>query len=115
MRKYFKIFSKVTIYIVRDGLNHQMKESSPCQDCYEAIKALGIKQIVYSTSNVAQQIMKFKTEDYMPTRKTVGRRFIENNFKIPKKIKYTDGKTIYDSDTTSVSSDSSSETNSDSD
>lgn len=57
--------------------NYELKDSAPCVDCYDSMKRIGIKNIVYSTSSGA--IVKTRLNAYTPTTYSLGRRFIMND------------------------------------
>jgi len=76
------IFNKNTsVYIVRtsNSGNHKLADSSPCLDCYNKMKKVGINMLIYSGSN--GEILKQRFRDYVPKMYTYGRRFILNGFK----------------------------------
>lgn len=58
--------------------SYELKDSAPCVDCYESMKRLGIKTIVYSTSSGA--IVKSRLNAYKPSSYSLGRRFIMNDY-----------------------------------
>jgi hypothetical protein len=57
--------------------NYELKDSAPCVDCYESMRRIGVKTIVYSTSSGA--IVKTRLSDYSPSTYSLGRRFIMND------------------------------------
>jgi hypothetical protein len=57
--------------------NYELKDSAPCVDCYESMRRIGVKTIVYSTSSGA--IVKSRLSDYSPSTYSLGRRFIMND------------------------------------
>lgn len=61
----------MTMYVVRIGPNG-MKDSAPCVDCSTKMKELGIKKLIYSTSD--GELTACKMSDYHTTKKTTGRR-----------------------------------------
>ena len=65
---------KIILYIVRTDNNGELKESGPCIDCFNKIKKLNIKKIIYSCNNNCVTISKPK--DYTPVHVSLGRRFI---------------------------------------
>tara|TARA_B100000780_G_scaffold140249_1_gene98204 strand:- start:1967 stop:2266 length:300 start_codon:yes stop_codon:yes gene_type:complete len=46
-----KLYKKTTIYVVRCDKNNKLQDSAPCIKCLSTIIELGIKKIVYSSSN----------------------------------------------------------------
>lgn len=69
----------LTIYIARQSISGVIGESAPCHDCYEKMKELGVKTIVYSTNDGTFKKIRFR--DYVPKDKSHGRYFIETGFK----------------------------------
>jgi len=76
---------RITIYITRIGQNGELRESSPCHDCYEKMLFFGIKTIVFTSEiNFNQNqnedheitIVKYNLEDFNPSVITAGQRWI---------------------------------------
>lgn len=57
-----------------------MGDSAPCKDCYFKMCEIGIKNIIYSSSDEKGivTIVKEKLKDYKPKTISLGRQFIEN-------------------------------------
>ena len=45
------VVKKMKLYIVRVGTYGELKDSRPCLNCFNTIKNLGIKKIIYSTND----------------------------------------------------------------
>jgi deoxycytidylate deaminase len=81
-RKIIRKTVNITVYVVRikgsDGSkkceHYNMAESAPCIDCYNKMKNIGVKNIVYSDGK--NKIIKTKLRDYKPISESCGRRFI---------------------------------------
>ena len=71
---------KIILYIVRTDHNGEFKESGPCVDCFEIIKKLNIKKIIFSCDN--HSVIISKPRDYMPEHVSLGRRYINRQIKI---------------------------------
>ena len=80
-----KIYKKLTLYIVRVSYNGNIHGSAPCKDCTKTMNSLGIKRIVYSTDT--GDLVSCKMCDYVPITSSLGRRYIESDFKLGKKQK----------------------------
>ena len=76
----------MTIYVVRHTAKDDMGSSSPCSDCHRKILELGIKRIIYSESDGT--LTSSRPCDYKPYGETLGRRYIENDFKFSHKHGY---------------------------
>jgi deoxycytidylate deaminase len=68
-----KDFAKITLYIVRINPKGATRESAPCKDCYEMIKAKGIRKFIYTTNS---GIQKTTVKDFVPTQITTGRNYL---------------------------------------
>lgn len=68
-----------TVYVVRTSSYGEMVDSAPCMDCYERMKEIGVKKIVYS-SGTAGEITKLRFKDYVPKTITLGRQYINGGF-----------------------------------
>lgn len=63
LRQFLKRkINKVTLYIVRVSNDGQMKDSSPCANCFYLMRQFPIKHIVYTTNN---GLYKCKLNDYV--------------------------------------------------
>ena len=69
-----KKLSKVKFCVVRIGQNDELRESAPCIDCYNLLNKYGVKNLIYSCDN--GEIKKTKIKDYVATKITTGRSFI---------------------------------------
>ena len=49
---HLKDAAGATIYVARVNKNSEPRYSRPCDDCYAAIKAAGIKKIVYTVNDM---------------------------------------------------------------
>jgi len=59
-----------------------MGESAPCRDCYEKMRIIGVKNIVYSAeTNTGIKLVKQRLRDYKPKTITLGRQYIDGGFK----------------------------------
>lgn len=63
--------------------NGTIQDSAPCQDCHKTLMELGIKRLVYSNS--LGDFTSCKMRDYISKSASLGRRFIESDFKLGKK------------------------------
>jgi len=68
----------ITIYVVKKDRNNEYKDSTPCLDCYNYMKQLGIKRIVYS---IEGSIISAKLKDIQPQKISLGRLFIDKGYK----------------------------------
>jgi deoxycytidylate deaminase len=70
----------MNVYVVRKKSETNMGDSAPCNDCYHKMCELGIKNIIYSSSDEKGlvTIVKQKLKDYKPKTISLGRQFIEN-------------------------------------
>ena len=83
-RQWYKILSKVTLYIARlpsnsnDDFKNESESSSsssaPCVNCMLTLRSLGIKQIAYISKN--REFVKCKPSEYHHTHITAGDRSI---------------------------------------
>jgi hypothetical protein len=73
------------IYVVRKNSLGELCDSSPCVDCYETLKKYNIRNLVYS--NEEGKIKKIRLKNYEPKTISLGRRFINNGYKMIKKPK----------------------------
>ena len=70
---------RITMYITRIGQAGELRESSPCHDCYEKMLFYGIKTIIFTTENqdtTDVEIVKYNIEDFNPSVVTTGQRFM---------------------------------------
>tara|TARA_Y100000748_G_scaffold274341_1_gene249379 strand:+ start:199 stop:408 length:210 start_codon:yes stop_codon:yes gene_type:complete len=67
------------LYIVRVGTYGELKDSRPCLNCFNTIKNLGIKKIIYSTND--SSIVSQKVCDYHTESPSLGYKFIANSLK----------------------------------
>lgn len=74
-----KLKKNLTVYVVRKSKSGIIGESAPCYDCYEKMKELGVKSLVYSTEDGGFEKIRFR--DYTPKQKSLGRYFIETGYK----------------------------------
>lgn len=58
--------------------HNTLKDSAPCYDCFQTMKDMGVKTIVYSTSSGA--VVKSRLLDYVPHTYSLGRKFIINDY-----------------------------------
>ena len=58
--------------------HHKLADSSPCADCYNKMRQLNVKTIVYSRTN--GEIVKQRLRDYKPKVISLGRQFINNGY-----------------------------------
>ena len=65
------------LYIVRIGTYGELKDSRPCVNCFNTIKQLSIKKIIYSTSD--SSIVSQKVCDYYTNKPSLGYKFIANS------------------------------------
>ena len=61
---------KIKLYIVRLNSEGELKDSRPCVNCYNKIKELGIRKIIYSTAD--STIEKKNVSDYYTERPSFG-------------------------------------------
>ena len=62
------------LYVVRIDKMNNLKDSRPCRNCYNIIRGLGIKKIIYSTDN--NDYDSCKTNKYKPENTSLGYNFI---------------------------------------
>ena len=72
--KQIKLFKKMILYVARIDKMNNLKDSRPCTNCYNIIKGLGIKKIIYSTDKNDYDICK--TCKYKPENTSLGYNFI---------------------------------------
>ena len=65
-----KIFKKMTVYSMRLGKDG-MKDSAPCFNCFNCMRSLGIKRIVYSENN---KLISTKLKSFSTNYSTTGNR-----------------------------------------
>ena len=70
---------------MRLSYNGDIHDSAPCSDCYQTLTQLGIKRVVYS--NQQGDFTSCKMSEYIPKSLSLGRRFIESDFKLGKSSK----------------------------
>ena len=68
------------MYIVRVSYNGSLHDSAPCHDCHKTLTEIGIKRIVYS--NEDGDLTSCKMSEYVPKSLTLGRRYINSDFKL---------------------------------
>lgn len=73
------IRKNLTVYVVRRSKSGIIGESAPCYDCYNKMKDLGVKMLVYSNEHGEFEKKRFR--DYKPKEKSLGRYFIEMGYK----------------------------------
>lgn len=56
-----------------------MGSSSPCEDCHRKLLSLGVKKIIYSDDS--ETLISCRPEEYTPYGTSIGRKYIENDFK----------------------------------
>jgi deoxycytidylate deaminase len=66
--------------VVRVSNDNELNSSAPCKDCYEKMLKLGVKYIIYS--NKDGSITKIKCKNYNPKTISLGRKFINNGYKL---------------------------------
>ena len=76
MKKSFKS-RNISVYIVRVSSAYELRDSSPCLDCYRKMKELGVKRIIYSVND---GVVKMNLKDFTPSVLTLGRQFIDNGY-----------------------------------
>jgi len=81
-----KMFSKITLYIVRCDRHNEIKDSAPCVDCMKVILGLGIKKIIYSNSE--GKFIIVKPEDYNIVHMSIGRKLLDLNVRFYNKNIY---------------------------
>jgi hypothetical protein len=54
-------------------------DSAPCKDCYEKMKEIGVKKIIYS-SGESGVMAKLRFKNYIPKTITLGRQYINGGF-----------------------------------
>jgi len=79
------LLKKITLYVVRVSNNGIIHDSAPCSDCHKTLTQLGIKRVVYS--NEEGDFTSCKMSEYVPKSLSLGRRFIESDFKLGKVTK----------------------------
>jgi deoxycytidylate deaminase len=72
------LFKNITIYVVKKDRNGNYKDSTPCLDCYNYMKKIGIKKIVYSIDG---DIISAKLKNIQPQKISLGRLFIDKGYK----------------------------------
>lgn len=65
------------LYIVRVNNEGELKDSRPCVNCYNKIKELGIRKIIYSTAD--STIERVNISDYHTERPSFGFSYISKN------------------------------------
>ena len=73
----------MVLYVARIDKMNNLKDSRPCINCYNVIRTLGIKKIVYSTDDNDYEFSK--TLDYKPENVSLGYSYIKNGFISTKK------------------------------
>ena len=71
--------------MVRRNSEDKLRDSSPCLDCYNTLKEYNIRNLIYSCEDGS--IKKMRLRDYEPKTICMGRRFINNGYKMIKKEK----------------------------
>ena len=66
------------LYVARIDKMNNLKDSRPCTNCYNIIKGLGIKKIIYSTDNNDYDICK--TCKYKPENTSLGYSYIAGGY-----------------------------------
>ena len=72
------------LYVARVDKMNKLKDSRPCINCYNVIRSLGIKKIVYSTDDSEYELSK--THDYKPENVSLGYSYIKHGF-VPREKK----------------------------
>lgn len=80
-----KIFKKTTLYIVRTDINGNYRNSAPCKDCFNVIRELNIKKLIFSSENNDFQV--HKTSDYHTEHISHGNRYLHTQKIITRNIK----------------------------
>lgn len=70
---YDKLFRKTTLYIVRTDNNGNYQNSAPCINCFNIIRELNVKKIIFSTED---DFACFKTSEYHTTHISHGNRYL---------------------------------------
>ena len=65
-----KIFKKITVYSMRLGKDG-MKDSAPCLNCFNCMRQLGVKRVVYVENS---KLISKKIKDYTTNYTTTGNR-----------------------------------------
>ena len=76
--KQIKLFKKMILYVARIDKMNNLKDSRPCTNCYNIIKGLGIKKIIYSTDKNDYDICK--TCKYKPENTSLGYSYIAGGY-----------------------------------
>ena len=75
-----KKMKKITLYVVRIGNDDTLRNSAPCTNCFDVIREMGIKRIVFSNEN--GEIISTNTNSFTTTHFTHGTRAIQDrNYK----------------------------------
>jgi hypothetical protein len=74
-KKMKSFYSKITLYVVRVGRNHELYDSSPCEQCAKTIKMLNVKRIVFT--NKYGLLEKHNPQTYNTNFITTGNRRIQ--------------------------------------
>jgi deoxycytidylate deaminase len=67
---------KLKLYIVRIDGKGELRDSRPCLSCFNKLKELGIKKVIYSTQD--SKIESKKMSEYHTDRPSFGYKFINN-------------------------------------
>ena len=63
------------LYIVRLNKDNELKDSRPCVNCYQKIKELGIKKVIYSTEDSCIECKK--VSEYYTDKSSLGYSYIQ--------------------------------------
>jgi len=73
------VFSeRLSIYVVRQNKSGDLKDSSPCLDCYHKMLQYGVKYIIYSNDDGS--ITKTRLSEFKPKVISIGRQFIDGGY-----------------------------------
>lgn len=74
---------KFDVYVVRYSINNELRDSTPCYDCYMRMKYLGVRNIIYTKDDGS--IHKERLRDFNPKVISLGRQYINSGFVTIKK------------------------------
>ena len=70
-----KVFKKTTLYIVRTDNEGNYKNSAPCINCFNVMRELNIKKIIFSSEN---DFEIHKTNEYSTKHISHGNRYLQS-------------------------------------
>lgn len=79
-RKIKKSMKKVSLVVIRIGRYGDIRDSTPCQRCMEAMKMMGIKKIAYS--DYEGKIVEKRVRDLVTRGPSKTQQRLESNIKI---------------------------------